>query len=325
MDAPTLVALAVALKSSTAVADPSAPRDNPHALPSGKPIAALMRKTFRRMAKEIRAWLETQPPGAIPASPPDLTHHAKPLAKALATLTLPYREEAGTSILEGLGLESDWSPDPKANDDRAAFAAESIVQTTQDELRAALDALRGEIDAKSGGSIGATASGVGANPGGAGPLAEVPAGHPGVDGMGPSGSAQGGRHGGDRQAARPVNAKGLGALLSRAWDALKGVFRRGEEVRADAIAELEASEAVHAASVEAVAVATSNQAVRPRKRWLVDGAPCEEICIPNMRAGLIPLAATFPGGQSWPPAHPNCKCSIAVEDVKVGPRRIRKR
>jgi SPP1 gp7 family putative phage head morphogenesis protein len=45
------------------------------------------------------------------------------------------------------------------------------------------------------------------------------------------------------------------------------------------------------------------------KEWIVTD-PCE-ICAENGDAGIIPIDEAFPSGDMRPPAHPQCRCSLA--------------
>jgi hypothetical protein len=47
------------------------------------------------------------------------------------------------------------------------------------------------------------------------------------------------------------------------------------------------------------------------KNWLVGEEACED-CIENEAAGAIGLDEEFPSGDDAPPAHPNCRCDIAM-------------
>lgn len=44
--------------------------------------------------------------------------------------------------------------------------------------------------------------------------------------------------------------------------------------------------------------------------WVNDGNPCK-ICIENEAASPLPIGSEWPSGSQAPPAHPNCRCSIA--------------
>lgn len=48
------------------------------------------------------------------------------------------------------------------------------------------------------------------------------------------------------------------------------------------------------------------------KVWLPDAIACE-ICLDNGDAGAIDIDDVFPSGDDAPPAHPNCRCTIASE------------
>lgn len=48
------------------------------------------------------------------------------------------------------------------------------------------------------------------------------------------------------------------------------------------------------------------------KSWDPDGTACEEVCIPNVLSGWIPMDEDFDSGDDAPPGHPNCDCSLSV-------------
>ena len=48
------------------------------------------------------------------------------------------------------------------------------------------------------------------------------------------------------------------------------------------------------------------------KAWDPDGTACEEICVPNVLDGWIDMDEEFESGDSEPPGHPNCDCSLNV-------------
>lgn len=47
------------------------------------------------------------------------------------------------------------------------------------------------------------------------------------------------------------------------------------------------------------------------KMWVTDADPCTEICLPLKNKVIDKNKRFYPGGFTYPPAHPNCRCSIA--------------
>lgn len=48
------------------------------------------------------------------------------------------------------------------------------------------------------------------------------------------------------------------------------------------------------------------------KAWDPDGTACEEICVPNVLDGWIPIDEDFESGDDMPPGHVNCDCTLSV-------------
>jgi SPP1 gp7 family putative phage head morphogenesis protein len=80
----------------------------------------------------------------------------------------------------------------------------------------------------------------------------------------------------------------------------------GDADRAFTIADTEAARAVGVATLDTY---TANGVTG--KVWLGDDSSCEEICQPNIDAGVIAVDDTFPSGDDAPPGHPRCRCSLA--------------
>ncbi|HEX7095456.1 MAG TPA: hypothetical protein VF183_06205, partial [Acidimicrobiales bacterium] len=50
-------------------------------------------------------------------------------------------------------------------------------------------------------------------------------------------------------------------------------------------------------------------------RWLVDPvAGCSPDCLDNELAGAVPAGEAFPTGDTYPPAHPACRCLLVPAD-----------
>jgi 2'-5' RNA ligase len=64
---------------------------------------------------------------------------------------------------------------------------------------------------------------------------------------------------------------------------------------------------IHAAVEEAIVDELGKQGVT-EIYWVNDGEPCV-ICIGNANASPLPPGATWPSGNTTPPAHPRCKCT----------------
>jgi SPP1 gp7 family putative phage head morphogenesis protein len=78
--------------------------------------------------------------------------------------------------------------------------------------------------------------------------------------------------------------------------------------RAEMIARTELAKAHSEGALEGYKAA-ADAGIVVLKEWL-DSDGCEE-CSQNADAGAIGLDDTFPTGDEWPPAHPNCRCAIA--------------
>lgn len=48
------------------------------------------------------------------------------------------------------------------------------------------------------------------------------------------------------------------------------------------------------------------------KAWNPDGTACEEICVPNVLQGWIPIDEDFESGDDAPAGHPSCDCTLDV-------------
>ena len=98
-----------------------------------------------------------------------------------------------------------------------------------------------------------------------------------------------------------------GGGITDMQSAVKGVFADASNYRAEMIAR---TETAAACCSSALAVGAANGATG--KSWLASGDECEEICAPNVEAGVIGVDDTFPSGDDAPPSHPNCRCDLLM-------------
>lgn len=84
--------------------------------------------------------------------------------------------------------------------------------------------------------------------------------------------------------------------------------------RAQTIAEYEVSQAYHSGAGAAARLIGQQQGVQVEKAWDVDTDPCE-VCLGNVDDGWIPEDILFASGESEPPQHPNCRCSLSYRTV----------
>lgn len=118
-----------------------------------------------------------------------------------------------------------------------------------------------------------------------------------------------------RVSAKKLNKTTLDRIGTKLADALDGGWTDteladeligilGDAERALTIATTEMNRAMSAASTDSYKEFGVDQV-----EWLT-ADPCDE-CAENEDAGAIPLGDEFPTGDTEPPAHPNCRCSIA--------------
>lgn len=88
--------------------------------------------------------------------------------------------------------------------------------------------------------------------------------------------------------------------------ALKSTVESFSDYRAKMIAQTEVNDAYNFGRRQLADAAGMDE-----KAWDPDGDACEEICMPNVDAGWIPIDETFPSGDDGPTAHPNCDCSLS--------------
>lgn len=113
-----------------------------------------------------------------------------------------------------------------------------------------------------------------------------------------------------RDMLRTTIADGLAANRSvpEIADDIEGAYPFSRE-RADLIAHTEIRRANVEGSLEGAREAREIGVVT-RKVWLLGQEPCD-ICLDNADEGPIDLDDDFPSGDSGPPAHPNCYCSLS--------------
>lgn len=95
-----------------------------------------------------------------------------------------------------------------------------------------------------------------------------------------------------------LGSTGTGQLIRKALDDMS-------VARALTIASTEINRAMSAATIDKL---TEMQV--EYKQWILDSDPCE-ICIANADQGPIPIDEDFDSGDSYSPAHPNCRCAVA--------------
>jgi hypothetical protein len=78
------------------------------------------------------------------------------------------------------------------------------------------------------------------------------------------------------------------------------------------IARTEISFAHNRGTLEGYKQAKENADIHVMKEWMVDPVePCD-ICLDNRDDGPIDLDEDFSSGDSEPPAHPNCECTLVA-------------
>jgi hypothetical protein len=116
----------------------------------------------------------------------------------------------------------------------------------------------------------------------------------------------------------------MAQLRDKAQEIIDAIFHSGEESVPDGALDaaqesLDAWAAQYAAMVAETEIhAAVESAVLDELRaqgatkiaWMTDGNPCE-VCIKNAAASPLPIGAKFPSGDTAPPAHPHCRCTVA--------------
>ena len=98
-----------------------------------------------------------------------------------------------------------------------------------------------------------------------------------------------------------------GADFDGLVQAVKDEYAGFSDVRAGMIAQTEMNAAYNAGRKQLGLDMGFNE-----KSWDPDGSACEEICVPNVLDGWIDIDDEFESGDSEPPGHPNCDCSLNV-------------
>ncbi len=73
---------------------------------------------------------------------------------------------------------------------------------------------------------------------------------------------------------------------------------------------------IHAAVESAVLDELRAQGVT-KIAWVTDGDPCE-VCVKNAAASPLPIDAKWPSGDTAPPAHPRCRCTVTPAALRAG-------
>ena len=89
--------------------------------------------------------------------------------------------------------------------------------------------------------------------------------------------------------------------------AVKDTYDSFADVRAGMIAQTEMNGAYNAGRKQLGLDMGFNE-----KSWNPDGMACVAVCVPNVLDGWIGMEEDFESGDSAPPAHPNCDCSLDV-------------
>ena len=111
----------------------------------------------------------------------------------------------------------------------------------------------------------------------------------------------------DRLRNALADAYDKGADFEGLVDAIKEEYAGFSDIRAGMIAQTEMNAAYNAGRKQLGLDLGFNE-----KAWDPDGTACEEICVPNVLDGWIDMDEEFESGDSEPPGHPNCDCSLNV-------------
>jgi len=95
-----------------------------------------------------------------------------------------------------------------------------------------------------------------------------------------------------------------GEGVSELSERVSGVFKTRTKAEAERIARTEVISASNGAELEAY----KQSGVIEKKEWLAEPDACE-ICA-ALDGEVVKLNKMFSGGFDFPPAHPNCKCTI---------------
>jgi hypothetical protein len=116
----------------------------------------------------------------------------------------------------------------------------------------------------------------------------------------------------------------MAQLRDKAQEIIDAIFHSGEESVPDGAldaaqesldawaaqyAAMVAETEIHAAVESAVLDELRAQGVM-KVEWRTDGAPCE-VCVKNAAASPLPIDAKWPSGDTAPPVHPHCRCTVA--------------
>jgi len=95
-----------------------------------------------------------------------------------------------------------------------------------------------------------------------------------------------------------------GEGISKLSERVSGIFKTRRKYDAERIARTEVNAASNGAELEAY----KQSEVIEKKEWLAEPDACD-ICAP-LNGDTVKLKKTFNGGFDYPPAHPNCRCTI---------------
>jgi hypothetical protein len=108
----------------------------------------------------------------------------------------------------------------------------------------------------------------------------------------------------DRLRTAVADVYGSGGGYEEIVQAIRDVYDGFTATRADRIANTELSAAYNAGRS-----AMARELDMTHKIWNPDGDACEQICMPNVDEGAIPIDDVFSSGDDAPPAHPACLVS----------------
>jgi len=109
-----------------------------------------------------------------------------------------------------------------------------------------------------------------------------------------------------RKRLKKVLGEGItaGEGISELSERVSGVFKQRRKYEAERIARTEVNSASNGAELEAY----KQSEIIEKKEWLAEADACE-ICA-DLNGDVRKLNEVFSGGFDYPPAHPNCRCTI---------------
>jgi phosphohistidine phosphatase SixA len=108
-----------------------------------------------------------------------------------------------------------------------------------------------------------------------------------------------------------IEQAGVAAGLSAAviMEEIRQQFKDWGGDRAATVATHEISRAYHTGGSDMAVIVAEEIGSHVTKTWAVQDDPCE-VCQENADEGPLSEDEQFPSGDAYPPAHPNCRCSI---------------